>query len=46
MSVFYQVSPNTYMGTGFKEHISRLRICLRREPIAYTSSESIMLIPP
>ena len=30
----YQVSPNTFMGTGFMEHISRLKICYR--DIAYT----------
>lgn len=30
----YQVSPNTYAGTGFMEHISRLKICYR--DIAYT----------
>ena len=30
----YQVSPNTYAGTGSMEHISRLKICYRG--IAYT----------
>lgn len=30
----YQVSPNTFTGTGFMEHISRLKICYRG--IAYT----------
>ena len=27
MSVFIEVSPNTFVGTGFKEHISRLTVC-------------------
>ena len=40
MSVVIEVTPITFEGTGFMEHISRLRICPRREPIAYTSSES------
>ncbi len=46
MSVVIEVTPITFEGTESKEHISRLKICTRREPIAYASSESKMLRPP
>ena len=45
MSVLLEVLANTFEETGVMEHISRLKICLRREPIAYTTSESINAHP-
>ncbi len=45
MSVIIEVSPNTFEETGSIEHISRLSICRRYDPIAYTTSESIKAHP-
>lgn len=43
----YLVSPNTKMGTGFIEHISRLRICHRCENLLHTQqAKALMLSPP
>ena len=42
MSVFLSGIAKHLVGTGSMEHISRLRICTRRVPLAYTSSESIV----
>ena len=38
----YQVSPNTFVGTGFMEHISRLEICYGYS--IHTQAKAIMLI--
>ena len=47
MSVFYQVSPNTFTGTGFMEHISRLKICLGLKAYSiYNQAKALMLNPP
>ena len=43
-SLRYRQTPLLERITG--EHISRLKICQRHKPIAYTTSESKMLTPP
>ena len=40
----YQVSPNTFMGTGLGEHISRLKICYGYS--IHNQAKALMLGPP